>query len=74
MTCKACYENGPSCVDDLIDPSEYDYVYLSKILQVNNCRPLTPQKTFPYFVESVREDMRFAVEYENDDVMIYKLR
>ena len=69
-----CYEGQPSCIDDLMDPSEYDFVYLSKLLRVNNCRPLVPQINFPYFVETVRGDERYDIVYETDGVMVYQVR
>lgn len=71
---QACYDAHPSCIDELLDPSEYDFVYLSKTLRVNNCRPIDPQKNFPYFVEKVHEDKQYEVLYDNDDVMVYKVR
>ena len=69
-----CYEGHPSCIDGLMDPSEYDYVYLSKVLRVNNCRPLSPKIEFPYFVENVRKNQRYDIVYENDDVLVYEAR
>jgi hypothetical protein len=71
---QACYNMGSSCVDDLIDPSEYEYVYASKILRVENCRPISSLRRFPYFLENVRADDRFEIVYETDDVMVYKER
>jgi hypothetical protein len=69
-----CAEGNPSCIDELVDPSSYDYVYLSKLLRVDNCRPASSPRTFPYYAESVRGDERFEVVYETDEVMIYKQR
>ncbi|HSG44119.1 MAG TPA: hypothetical protein VLA72_13265, partial [Anaerolineales bacterium] len=71
---QACYDAHPSCIDELKDPSEYDFVYVSKTLQVSNCRFIDPQKTFPYFVENVRGDERYDVLYDTDAVMVYKVR
>jgi hypothetical protein len=68
-----CVLGNASCVDDLITPAQYDYVYLSKSLHVDNCKPAAV-RTFPYFVESVHADKRYEVIYETDGVMIYKQR
>jgi len=67
-----CLKDGPACVDGLMDPSQYDYVYLSKQLRVDNCRPASSVQTFPYFVESVRADDRYEIVYETDGAMVYK--
>ena len=69
-----CYLEDPPCVDGLISPTEYDYVYLSKSLRVENCRPATSVLTFPYYVESIRADDRYEIVYETDGAMIYKNR
>lgn len=71
---QACFDEDPACVEGLIDPSEYEYVYLSKVLRVDNCKPLPAARVFTYFVESVRADSRYEVVYETEGVMIYKPR
>ena len=71
---QGCYDDHPSCVDSLLEPTEYDYVYLSKVLRVNNCKPSPIQKTFPYFVENIRQSEEYDVVYENDGAMVYKMR
>ncbi|HQU37947.1 MAG TPA: hypothetical protein PLR65_15300, partial [Anaerolineales bacterium] len=55
---------------DHVDRANYDYIYVSKILRANNCGPLTPQREFPYFVESLKFDSGFDVVYETDGVLI----
>jgi len=67
-----CSRNTPECVDGLVDASEYDYVYLSKGLQVDNCESLPLAVNFSYFVESVRNDMQYEIVYENDAVLVYR--
>jgi hypothetical protein len=67
-----CMNEAASCLGETIHPSEYDYVYVSRILRVDNCIPLDVQRTFPYFVESLRADGRFDVVYETDEVIIYE--
>ena len=70
-----CLATGDvACLDSAVGKSDYDYIYVSKILRVDNCKPLDPQRTFAYFVESARSDDEFEVVYETDGVMIYKNR
>ncbi len=71
---QACLDEGASCLDAVLDPSEYDYVYVSKILRTNNCLPLEARRTFPYFIESMRSSERFEIVYETDGVVIYRKR
>ena len=67
-----CLSSGDnSCLDTAVSRSLYDYVYVSKILRVNNCVPLDIQKTFPYFIEEMRADSGFDAVYESDYVIIY---
>jgi len=60
-----------SCLDSAVNRSQYDYVYISKILRVNNCIPLDIQRTFPYFLEHLRADHAFETIYETDEVVIF---
>ena len=71
---QACYGEGPSCVDELLDAEQYNFVYLSKELRTDNCQPLASLQTFTYFVEGVRADGLYETIYETDGVMIYKKR
>lgn len=71
---QACFDENSACVDELIEPSNYDYIYLSKVLRVDNCKPLASARVFTYFVESARADSRYEVIYETDGVMVYKPR
>ncbi len=63
-------DSNVACLDELVDRADYDYLYVSKILRVNNCGPLAPQRVFPYFVESLKLDSGFDVVYESDGVLI----
>lgn len=63
-----------ACFDSAINPSEYDYIYLSKILRVNNCRPVDFRITFPYFLEQMRANEGVEPVYETDGVIIYRKR
>jgi hypothetical protein len=60
-----------SCLDTAIDRSQYDYVYISKLLRVNNCTPLDVQRTFPLFVESVHSAQGLNIIYEANDVVVF---
>ncbi len=66
-----CLSNSDvACLEGLVDRADYDYIYISKILRVNNCGPLSPQRQFPYFVESLKLDAGFDAVYETDGVLI----
>ncbi len=68
---QACLSNSDvACLDGAASRADYDYLYVSKILRVNNCSPLAPQREFPYFVESLKLDSGFDVVYETDGVLI----
>ncbi len=70
-----CLSSGDvSCLDAAIDRSEYDYVYISKLLRVNNCSPIDLQRTFPFFMESMQTDQGFSPIYETEDVAIFAKR
>jgi hypothetical protein len=70
-----CLSSGDaSCLDAALDRSQYDYVYHSRVLRVNNCAALDLSRTFPQFVESMRAQPDFDVVYETDDVIIYQNR
>jgi len=67
-----CLTSGDaSCLDAAVSRSAYDFIYLSKILHVDNCVPLAPQRTFPDFLEHMRADSRFQTIYETDGVIIF---
>jgi len=67
-----CLASGDaSCLDTAVSRSQYDYVYVSKILRVNNCSPLDNPRTFPYFLERMGSDSGFDAVYESEDVIIY---
>ncbi len=59
-----------ACLDGVVDRADYEYIYVSKLLRVNNCSPLAPQMEFPYFVESLRSSAGFEVVYESNGVLI----
>ncbi|RPI87741.1 MAG: hypothetical protein EHM40_22775, partial [Chloroflexi bacterium] len=63
-----------SCLDAAIARSQYDYIYLSKVLRVNNCQPLDLPGSFPFFLEEMRGKEYFESVYETDGVIIYKNR
>jgi hypothetical protein len=68
-----CVSSGDAaCLDAAIDRSQYDYVYISKVLRVNNCAPLDLQRTFPSFLQSLRDTQGFNVVYETEEVVVFK--
>jgi hypothetical protein len=70
-----CLSSGDaSCLGAAIDRSKYDYVYVSKLLRVDNCTPLSPQRTFPFFVASMHADPSFNAVYETEDVAVFAKR
>jgi len=60
-----------SCLDAVVSSSAYDFIYVSKILRVDNCRPLDFQRTFPYFLEHMSMDASFQTIYETEGVVIF---
>jgi dolichyl-phosphate-mannose-protein mannosyltransferase len=68
-----CLANGDaSCLDAATDRSRYDYIYLSKVLRVNNCAAAAIPRTFPYFLEHMKLDKDFDVVYETEGVIIFR--
>lgn len=60
-----------TCLDETVERSEYDYVYVSKILRVDNCQPLGTPRTFPFFESSVKA-AGFDTLYETEGVIVYQ--
>lgn len=70
-----CLTDGDAfCLDAAVSRSSYDFIYLSKILRVDNCIPLSFQRTFPYFLEHMRLDEDFETIYETEGVVIFSKR
>jgi len=68
---QACLLNGDvACLDGAMDRAAYDYVYISKVLRVDNCHPLAEAREFPFFVESLKLDAGFQPVYETNEVLI----
>ncbi|MFT3895646.1 MAG: glycosyltransferase family 39 protein [Anaerolineales bacterium] len=61
-----------SCLDSSVSPDSYDYIYLSKTLRANNCAQLDMPRTFPYFVQSMRQNNELSIVYETEDVIVWK--
>jgi hypothetical protein len=68
---KCLSDSDVSCLDTAIDRSKYDYVYVSRVLRVDNCTPVGVQRTFPFF-EASMEASEFETVYESDGVLIYQ--
>jgi hypothetical protein len=67
---KCLLSGEASCLDAAVDRSAYDFIYLSKILRVDNCSSLSPPKTFPAFLEHIQADHSFRTLYETAAVII----
>lgn len=61
-----------ACLDAATPRSQYDYVYISRILRVNNCIPLGQPEKFPFFEASINADAGFEMVYESEGVLIYR--
>jgi hypothetical protein len=64
----------PACLDAAINRTGSDFIYVSKTLRVNNCKPLDFQKSFLPFVENMRKNPRFDAIYETEDVIVFRNR
>lgn len=60
-----------SCLDAAVSREEYDFIYLSKLLRVDNCGALAFQRTFPYFLENMESEPQFNIVYETGGVVVY---
>ena len=69
-----CSRDTLACVKSLVDDSDYEYVYFSKILKTDNCMPLGVEQNFNYFVENVRQTIGYEIYFENNDVLIFGKR
>jgi hypothetical protein len=66
-----CLSNSDvSCLDSVVNRSDYDYVYVSKTPHPN-CRPVDLPRAFHYFLDSIRTAPGFRVVYETDSVIIF---
>lgn len=59
------YTRVSACIDQLIDNSESNYVYLSKTLEAENCEHLNVQQNFTHFAESTVGDEHWEVVFFN---------
>jgi len=68
---KCLSSSDSSCLDGVVSREMYDFIYLSKLLRVDNCAPLSFQRIFPYFLDSMKAQPQFNVVYETEGVVIY---
>jgi hypothetical protein len=67
-----CLSGGDaSCLDAAVSPAAYEFIYLSKVLRVDNCEPVSPQRTFSSFLEHLQADASFQSIYETEEVIIW---
>ncbi len=71
---QACVPEGAACLEDKLNTTGFDYIYLSKELRVENCVPLEYAQTFPFLEQGLDNDPRFVAVYETDGVTIYQRR
>lgn len=70
---QGCLTNADvACLDAATPRSEYDYLYISRILRVNNCTPVGQPERFPFFEASLKADGGFEMLYESEGVLIYR--
>jgi hypothetical protein len=69
-----CSQKDPACIDQLMNPSRYEYVYFSKYLKAENCEPLPAAQSFQYFVEELRRDPKYEIVYESNAALVYRER
>jgi hypothetical protein len=67
---KCVIDGDVACLDGAVDRGAYDYIYFSKILRTDNCRPVPSPRTFPYFQEKLQEIQDLKTVYESEDVII----
>jgi hypothetical protein len=66
-----CVAGGDAaCLDEAVDRSAYDYIYFSKALHTDNCRPVGTARRFPYFLEKLKENLALKTIYETENVVI----
>lgn len=66
-----CFARGGlACLDKAVERPNYDYLYLSKILRVDNCSLLPFQPDFFHFVSELNLSPSFENVYETEWVMI----
>jgi hypothetical protein len=68
------YSADAACLDEVLDRSQYDYIYVSKVLRVNGCSPVDVPRSFPFFLESMRTQAGAEAIYETDGAIIYENR
>lgn len=67
-----CLSDGEvSCLDSVVERSEYDFVYVSKIPR-QDCTPVNFPNAFSYFLQSIRMDKDFEQLYESHEVIIFR--
>jgi hypothetical protein len=69
---QACVSDSANCVLDLTKSVKYDFIYVSKLLRVDNCVPLSFPQAFPFFVEGLRSNPGFNVVYETGGVVVFR--
>jgi Dolichyl-phosphate-mannose-protein mannosyltransferase len=65
-------DSDVACLDAATPRSAYEYLYISRIMRVNNCTPMGEPQTFPFFEASIKTDDGYEMVYESEGVLIYR--
>jgi hypothetical protein len=69
-----CLYEDPSCLDEKVGMGRFEYVYISRNLRVNNCKPLDTTQDFGPFIEEMQLDERFESVFEIPQAVVFKLK
>ncbi len=53
---------------------QFDYLYVSKKLVADDCKPLTPPPNFSFFFDTLSRDPNYQSVFDSDSVAIYRQR
>jgi hypothetical protein len=63
-----------ACLDRVVDRTAYDFVYVSKVLRADNCKPVSVSPNFQYFITDLTSTPLFETVYETQAVLISRRR
>jgi hypothetical protein len=63
-----------ACLDRVVDRTAYDFVYVSKVLRADNCKPVSVSPNFQYFITDLTSHLLFETVYETQAVLISRRR
>jgi len=73
---QSCLYLSDDCLDTWLakNKPEFDYLYISKKLVSDDCKPLTPPPNFSFFFASLSHDPKYQSVFETDSVVVYRQR